>query len=229
MNDVLGHAVFDHYTKQSPGQLWINNKYGSPEEMPLLTYFRTEEEMPDLEWLALEQCRGAVLDIGAGAGSHALLLQEWNIDVTALDISPLCVKVMQERGVTKVIESDVLAIAAPKFDTLLLLMNGIGLAGTINGLKDLLQHFKTLLNANGQLLFDSSDVAYLYEGNLPPQGYYGEIEYQYSYKNEKTEWFNWLYIDEHTLQQVATETGYHMEVLMEDEFGQYLTRLTLVH
>jgi hypothetical protein len=87
-------------------------------------------------------------------------------------------------------------------------------------------HLKTLLNKDGQILFDSSDIAYLYKGNLPRQGYYGEIQYQYSYKKLKTEWFNWLYVDEHTLQKIAIETGFNMEVLIEDEFGQYLTRLT---
>lgn len=227
MNDVLGRAIFDYHQNQTDTKLWINNKYGPKEEMPVATYFRGEDDMPDLEWMALEQCRGAVLDIGAGAGSHALLLQEWKVDVTAMDISPLCVKVMQERGVTKVFEGDIFKVTQPKFDTLLMLMNGMGLAGTLAGLKDLLMHFKTLLNFDGQLLFDSSDIAYLYEGNLPKEGYYGEIEYQYSYKNEKTEWFNWLYVDERTLHQIATECGYQMEVLIDDEYGQYLTRLTL--
>jgi SAM-dependent methyltransferase len=228
MNDVLGQAIFDYHHKQAEGKLWINNKYGPTEEMPIPTYFREEEDMPDIEWMALEQCRGTVLDIGGGAGSHALLLQEQGIDVTALDISPLCVKVMQERGVHKAIEGDIFNFTQPTFDTLLLLMNGIGLSGTVSGLKDLLLHLKTLLNKDGQILFDSSDVAYLYEGNLPAQGYYGEIEYQYSYKKQKTEWFNWLYIDEHTLQQVAIDAGFNMEVLIEDEFSQYLTRLTVV-
>jgi SAM-dependent methyltransferase len=225
MNDVLGQAIFDYYRKLPAGKLWINNKYGPKEEMPIATYFRGEDDMPDIEWMALEQCRGKVLDIGAGAGSHALLLQQQGLNVTAIDISPLCVKTMQQRGVNKAIEADIFTYQA-KYDTLLLVMNGIGLAGTLTGLKDLLIHLKTLLNKGGQLLFDSSDIAYLYEGKLPQQGYYGEIQYQYEYKKLKTEWFNWLYIDEHTLQQIAIETGYSMEVLIEDEFGQYLVRLT---
>ena len=227
MNDVLGQAIHDHYHNLDAGKLWINNKYGPKEEMPIATYFREEDNMPDLEWMALEQCRGKVLDIGAGAGSHSLLLQEQGIDVTALDISPLCISVMKERGVKKVIEADVFAYCKGRYDTLLLLMNGIGLAGTVSRLKELLQHFKSLLNKDGQILFDSSDIAYLYEGKLPEQGYYGEIEYQYSYKKIKTEWFDWLYIDEHTMLQIAIEMGYHMEVLIDDEFGHYLTRLTV--
>jgi SAM-dependent methyltransferase len=226
MNDVLGQAIFDSYNNLPTGKLWINNKYGLKEEMPIATYFRTEEDMPDIEFMALEQCRGKVLDIGAGAGGHSLLLQDQGLAVIALDISPLCVKVMTERGVTNTIGGDIFTYNEGQYDTLLLLMNGIGLAGTIVQLKHLLLHLKTLLNKDGQILFDSSDIAYLYKGNLPRQGYYGEIQYQYSYKKLKTEWFNWLYVDEHTLQKIAIETGFNMEVLIEDEFGQYLTRLT---
>lgn len=227
MNDVLGNAMHDYWHQKTLSRLWINNKYGAKEEMPVATYFREEDDMPDIEWMALEQCRGKVLDIGAGAGSHALYLQEQGLDVTAMDISPLCVKIMQERGVVKAIEGDIFSYHQGGYDTLLMLMNGIGLAGTIEGLKKLLIHLKTLLNADGQLLFDSSDVAYLYEGNLPKQGYYGEIEYQYTYKKLKTEWFKWLYIDEHTLKQVAAECGYLADILIDDEYGQYLTRLII--
>lgn len=227
MNDVLGQAISDYQQKKSIGKLWINNKYGPKEEMPVAAYFRGEDDMPDIEWMAIEQCRGTVLDIGAGAGSHALFLQQNKLAVTAMDISPLCVQVMEARGVKNAVEADIFKYQQNKFDTLLLLMNGIGLSGTLDGLRNLLSHFKGLLNKGGQVLFDSSDIAYLYEGKLPPQGYYGEIQYQYSYKKIKTEWFNWLYIDEVTLQKIAIEMGYYMDVLLEDEFGQYLVRLTL--
>jgi SAM-dependent methyltransferase len=229
MNDVLGQAVYDYWLKQLPSKLWINNKYGRREEMPVETYFREEDDMPDIECMALEQCRGKVLDIGAGAGSHVLFLQQQGIDVTAMDISPLCVKVMQERGVANAIEGNIYTFNQGKYDTLLLLMNGIGLAGTVDGLKKLLIHLKILMNRGGQLLFDSSDIAYLYEGKLPKQGYYGEIEYQYTYKQFKTEWFKWLYIDEHTLQPIAAQCGYLMDILIDDEYGQYLTRLTIAN
>ncbi len=226
MSDVLGHAIFDYHHKRANGALWIHNKYGDKEEMPIDTYFRDEEEIPDLEWLALEQSRGRVLDIGAGAGSHAILLQEQGFDVTALDISPLCVEVMNGRGVRKALAADIYSYNQGKFDTLLLLMNGIGIAGDVAGLKGLLNHLKTLLSKGGQVLFDSSDVAYLYDGSLPELAYYGEIAYQYEYHELKGDWFSWLYIDEHKMNTIASEAGFQMEVLLEDENGQYLARLT---
>lgn len=228
MKDTLGHAIHNHFHKAPAHKLWIHNQYGPKEEMPIEAYFREEDDMPDLEWLALNECRGDVLDIGAGAGSHALLLQERGFDVAALEISPLAADVMKARGVKNVITADIFEYQERKYDTLLLLMNGIGLTGTIANLTIFLEHMKLLLNKGGQLLFDSSDIAYLYEGQLPDNGkYYGELLYQYEYNRQKTEWFPWLYIDEKMLIKITSEAGYDMEVLLEDEFQQYLVRLTL--
>lgn len=226
MVDLLGQAIFDHYHQLIPDTLWINNQYGPKEEMPVDTFFRNVDDMPDLELFAINECKGKVLDIGSGAGSHALLLQDRGVDVTAIDISPLAVQVMQQRGVKKAFEADIYTYHPGKFDTLLLLMNGIGLAGNLDGLKMLLIHLKSLLNPGGQILFDSSDVAYLYEGKIPSDKYYGEIAYQYQYKQLKTDWFKWLYIDEQTLTIIANEAGFDVNVLVEDEYDQYLVRLT---
>ncbi|MDT3401506.1 class I SAM-dependent methyltransferase [Mucilaginibacter terrae] len=225
MNDVLGRALHDYHYNNTPSELWIHNLYGPKEQMPIEAYFREEEDMPDLEWVALNECRGFVLDIGAGAGSHAIELQKRGYEVAAMDISPLSVEVMRARGVNDAFVADIFQYNHKKFDTLLLLMNGIGLAGNIEMLKKLLGHLKTLLADGGQVLFDSSDVAYLYEGKLPESGYHGEIKYQYEYKNQKGEWFTWLYVDEQTLTTIAGECGFDMEVLYEDEHGQYLSRL----
>lgn len=228
MKDILGQAIHNYYHKKTAYKLWINNQYGPKEEMPIETYFRDEDDMPDIEWLALNECRGEVLDIGAGAGSHALVLQERGFDVTALEISAFAVEVMQARGVKKVITADIFEFQQQKYDTLLLLMNGIGLTGTLTTLKTFLQHAKLLLNKGGQLIFDSSDIAYLYESSLPDTGkYYGELSYQYQYNRQTTDWFPWLYVDEKTLITIAEETGYEMEVLLEDEYQQYLVRMTV--
>lgn len=226
MKDVLGQAIYDYHHQKATGKLWIHNHYGPKEEMPIAAYFRDEDDMPDLEWVAMNECRGHVLDIGAAAGSHALELQQRGYEVTALDISPLAVEVMRERGVKKAVAADIFTFAGQQYDTLLLLMNGIGLAGNLNNLTPLLNHFKTILAKGGQLLFDSSDITYLYEGKLPETGYYGEITYQYEYDNQKTDWFEWLYIDEAMLITIANTAGWDVEVLYEDEFKQFLARLT---
>ena len=226
--DIYGQALQDFYNQQSEEKLWLHNNYGGPEEMPTEVFFRGEDEMPEAELLALQLCRGKVLDIGAGAGSHTLVLQERGFKVTALEISPGAAAVMQKRGVKKVVQQDIYQYKTERFDTLLLLMNGIGLTQNLNGLDRFLQHAKQLLLPGGQLIFDSSDIMYLYEDlPMPKNQYYGEISYQYEYKNQRGNWFNWLYINAETLQQQAKKQGWNCEIVYEDNMDLYLAKLIL--
>lgn len=224
--DVFGKALLDFYTKGKADVLWLHNSYGEPEEMPIDIFFRTPEEMPDLEIMALEHCRGEILDIGAGVGSHALYLQQQFHAVTAIDVSTGAVEIMKKRGVKKVLEQNVFSLNQ-QFDTLLLLMNGIGLAGTIAGFKEFLIKAKTLMKPNAQLIFDSSTIEYLYEDlPKPVDRYFGEVSYCYEYRKEKGNWFKWLYLDPKSLQQIASEEGWACEILFDDGEDQYLARLT---
>lgn len=226
MIDPLGQAISDYYFQQAPGKLWIHNTYGPKEEMPVRAYFRSYDNMPELEHTALQLCRGRILDIGAGAGTHAAWLQEQQYDVTALEISALSCAVMKARGIEKIIQRDIFDYHTEPYHTLLLLMNGIGLTGTLDGLRRFLQQAAKLLLPGGQLIFDSSDVAYVYEYNLPDlKHYYGEIAYRYEYKRKKSAWFNWLYVDRFTLSALAAEEGWQYELITEDDHGQYLVRL----
>lgn len=225
--DVFGKALIDFYRNGEADILWLHNSYDEPEEMPVDFFFRDDEDMPVLELQALQMCKGKVLDIGAGVGSHALVLQAFNIDVTAIDISEIAVQIMKDRGVKKALVQDIFTYTE-KFDTILMLMNGIGLAGTLPGFKFFLLKLKSLIAAGGQVLFDTSNISYLYEELPKPQNrYFGEVSYQYEYKGEKGNWFNWLYIDQETIKTLAEETGWNSEIIFDDEEDQYLVRLTL--
>lgn len=226
--DIYGQALLDFYKNKPEEKLWLNNNYGEPEEMPIDVFFRDEAEMPEAELLALNLCRGKILDVGAGVGSHALILQERGFEVSALEISPAAVSIMQKRGVKTVLSQNIYQYKTEKFDTLLLLMNGIGLTGNLTDLDRFLQHAKNLLLPGGQLIFDSSDIFYLYEDlPQPKNNYYGELRYQYQYKNQQGDWFNWLYIDQKTLLKTALKNGWKAEILYEDELDLYLAKLTL--
>ncbi len=228
MQDVLGQAILNFYHKSSKAKLWIHNKYGPKEEMPVEIYFRDLNNLTALELIAIKHCKGKILDIGAGAGSIAKLLQEKRLDVTALEISPILKEVMKLRGVSKIVQEDIYRYDLETFDTLLLLMNGIGLVGSLSGFKRFLKHAKKIINPGGQLIFDSSNVAYLYEGDIPEMAnYYGEILYQYEYKKQKTDWFKWLYIDIEKLIETANLEGFQTEILFEDENDQFLARLVV--
>jgi len=228
MAAILGEALEDYYQHKRTHKLWVHDEYGPNQEMPVRIYFRAEKEMPALELKALELCKGKVLDIGAGAGSHALALQKRGFEVTAIDIAPKAVKVMKARGVHQATTQDIFSFKGQRFDTLLLLMNGIGLSGTIAGLERFLNHARSLLLPGGQLLFDSADVAYLYEDEpFPMNRYYGEIKCRYEYKKQKSAWLTWLYIDRNTLYYEASKMGWETEIITEDNNNQYLAKLTL--
>ncbi|QCX53148.1 bifunctional 2-polyprenyl-6-hydroxyphenol methylase/3-demethylubiquinol 3-O-methyltransferase UbiG [Elizabethkingia sp. JS20170427COW] len=226
--DLPGIAIRDYHQKNNnPARLYVHDKFGPKVEMPVSVYFRKERQMPELEKKALQLCKGRILDIGAGAGSHALALQLKGKDVTALEISPAACEVILERGVQQVVCEDIFQFQpSGKYDTLLLLMNGIGLCGTISQLEVFLDLAEQLLNPEGVLIFDSCNIAYMYEGIGFPEYYYGEIQCRYEYRKEFTSWFKWLYIDAETMTHIASSKGWDAEVILEDNRDQYLMKLT---
>lgn len=226
--DLFGNALKDYYAGLRDNKLWIHTDYGQPEEMPVDVYFRTPDEFPELELLALSMCEGSVLDIGAGVGSHALILQQKEFKVTALEISESACQIMKMRGIRKILNTDIFLYDAKKYDTLLLLMNGIGLCEDVNGFHSFLKHMKKLIKPDGQLIFDSSDISYLKEDRkIVSEKYFGEFTYCYEYQNIKGDWFKWLYIDFPTLEEAAELNGWHAQLVYEDNMDQFLVRLTL--
>ena len=202
--------------------------------IPLPYLFRNFEQMPDLEQKALQMTKGKVLDIGCGAGSHTLHLQEEGLDVTALDSSVGAIEVCQKRGVSKTVHTNILDYKEEKFDTLLLLMNGIGLAGTLENLDTFLKHLTSLLKPNGQILLDSSDIIYMFDEDedggrwIPSNGkYYGEVTFVMEYKKQTTDTFPWLYLDFNTLQNACLANNLHCELVSLGPHYDYLAKLTL--
>ncbi|MDL2312288.1 class I SAM-dependent methyltransferase [Bacteroidales bacterium OttesenSCG-928-B11] len=230
--DIYGKGLTAYFNGKYEAAFVVESDVAEQEIWPIEVFFRNYAQMPALEQEALRLCKGRVLDIGAGAGSHALYLQEQGLDTTALDISPCATNVMRKRGVREVIESDFFTYAEGQFDTLLLLMNGIGIAGKLERLPEFFQQCRKLLKPNGQILLDSSDILYLFaeeDGSVMIDlnaDYYGEINYQYCFLNECGDFFPWLFVDFDTLSSFAEENGFKCEMVMEDDHFQYLARIT---
>ena len=256
MNDLFGKALLDYQNGTYSEDIRTTSSLDEDDVLPLPYLFRGFGDMPLLERKALSLCRGRTLDIGCGAGGHSLYLQEMGFEVTGLDSSKGAITTCRLRGIENLVESDILDFGGTvngtsrRYDTLLMLMNGIGIVGRLERLDDYLAHLKSLLRPNGQILLDSSDIIYMYEDfetdeagsftdgapreNLPfsAQGvsrkdlpYYGEVEFTMYYKGQKSDPFHWLYVDYSTLQSAAVRSGFRCECLAKGPHYDYLARL----
>ena len=234
MKDLFGKAILDYQTNNSPEDLITETSISEADEMSVAYLFRSYAEMPKLEQKALQLANGKVLDVGCGAGSHALYLQEKGFDVTAIDISANAIKACKLRGLKKANVQDIMQLEGDKFDTILLLMNGAGMCGKLKNIPTFLQKLKALLTDEGQILVDSSDIIYMFDededgGKWIPTDvdYYGEVIFDIAYKGEKEASFDWMYIDYNTLQNASVANGLQCELILEGEHFDYLAKLTL--
>ncbi|MGA9637430.1 class I SAM-dependent methyltransferase [Flavobacterium sp.] len=234
MKDLFGQAIFDFQTNNQPQDLITSTSISEEDEMSVAYLFRTYEEMPKIEQKALQLAKGKVLDIGCGAGSHSLYLQnERGLDVTAIDISEKAIETCQLRGIKKASVKDFMLLEKQKYDTILLMMNGTGICGKLNKLPVFLNKLKSLLAPGGQILIDSSDIIYMFDEDeegayeVLANGYYGELVFEVSYKGQKEQPLDWLYLDYNTLQNAAYANRLQAELILEGEHYDYLARLTI--
>ena len=229
--DPFEQAFNDYFAGNKDVEVIVHSNKGDDEIMPVKYFFRSFDEMPHLEKTALKLCAGKVLDIGAGSGCHSLVLKSRGMDVTSLDIKKGFSDIMIKRGLQKVIHSDIFNYNSEKYDTLLMLMNGIGFTQNLNGLEKFFSHSKNLLKPGGQIIMDSSDLLYLYkeeDGSIRinlNEDYYGEIEYQVEYRGVFGNSFKWLFVDFSTLTEYADKMGFRCELIYEGKCFEYLARL----
>ena len=229
--DPMGLAIADYHKFGKAARLRVLSPMLEDDEIPVATLFRSLDEMPLIEKEALKAARGAILDVGAGAGCHSLALQQMGLQVTAIDISPLSVATMRERGVQDVREQDFFTLEG-HYDTILMLMNGIGIVGTLERLDAFFMQVDRLLAQDGQLLCDSSDICYIYEDEdgfidlTGVEGYYGEMTYRMQYRDVKGETFPWLFVDAATLRQQAARHGFDTDIVIVGDHYDYLARIT---
>ncbi len=231
--DVFGKAISAYYHDKDETPILVHSPDFDDDEILVPYLFRAFEEMPALEQKALLKAEGKTLDVGCGAGSHAVYLQnERNLEVTAIDISEGALEICKIRGIKDVREIDYFQLKDEKFDTILLLMNGTGIIEKMENLNHFFKHTRSLLNENGQVLIDSSDLSYLFdpdeEGGIwvdPDEPYYGELDFSISYKGESSTEFSWLYLDFNSLTLAAEANNFSCELVKKGDHFDYLAVL----
>lgn len=233
--DPMGAAINDYFNQHKADRLRVFSSQFDEDEIPVKQLFRSAKTMPLLERTALQLATGSILDVGAGSGCHALALQEMGKEVCAIDISPLSVEVMKQRGVNNARLVNLFdGQFVETFDTILMLMNGSGIIGRLENMPAFFQRMKQLLRPGGCILMDSSDLRYLFEdedGSFEidlAADYYGEVDFEMQYKDIRGDSFDWLYIDFQTLSLYAAECGFKAELIKEGKHYDYLAKLEMM-
>mgnify|MGYP003562438679 FL=1 len=228
----MGAAIYDFHKNGTADVLRVFSSQFEEDEIPVADLFREYDDMPELERIALDEASGEILDVGAGSGCHSVALMKMGKSAVAIDISPLSVEVMKERGVDALQVNLYDESFDRKFDTVLMLMNGTGIIGNLDNMPVFFERMKQLIKPGGSILIDSSDLRYLFEeedGSLMidlADDYYGQLDYQMQYKDVHGEPFDWLYVDFDTLAFYAEESGFDAVLLAEGEHYDYLAKLT---
>lgn len=212
-------------------ELRLRSTLGEDEAIPIEFFLRTYDHMLEFERYALELARGRVLDLGAGAGPHSLALQDLGYEVLALDVCRDLTRLQRARGVERAICADFRYWSSPTFDTVLMLMNGLGPTATLDGLARFLRHAPRYLAPGGQLILDAAEAIPAGQPTSdpwPPVGdYAGQAWIELTYGTLVGRPFRELYVDIDTLGRHAVEAGWRFEIAFEGEEGAFLARLTL--
>lgn len=215
---------------KSEAVLQLRSSLGDDAAVPAAFFFRTPDRWVDFERHAVDLCRGRVSDLGAGAGPHTLALQALGHHVVAVEGCAEVARLLRERGATSVVRADFRHWWRPGFDTVLMLMNGLGPVGTLAGLDRFLVHARRFLAPGGQILVDGAEAVPrgpLAGVDWPPAGEYpGQAWIELSYAGRVGRPFRELYLDLETLARHATQAGWRLEVAFESGNGAYLVRLT---
>ena len=227
-DDVLGRAILHALQTGAPTPIELALNGVGDESMDASVFLRHPSDWPDYEHLAIEACRGKVLDLGAGAGCHSLVLQHQGVDVTALDISSHAAEAMRLQGLSQVVCTDVCSWnPGVQYDTILLLMNGFGMGQRAAKTAAFLETLKPLLAPGGQILGEGTDVGYMdQEWKHVPLEYHGDVQFTVRW-NGLEQQFPWVYIDKKRLALEAQAVGMSIEILYEGEGFNYLARLTV--
>lgn len=229
--DPMGTAINEFFKNPNKSKIVVSSPDVEDDIIPVEYLFRDFKDMPELEKEALQMSRGRILDVGAGAGSHSLYLQNKGYDVTAVDYSEKACTTMLDRGIHKVLNTDIYTLDnGERYDTILLLMNGIGLAAKLKNVHVFIHHLIGLLRPGGQIIFDSSDLCFLYQEEperMMEEKYYGEINFTMKYKTVTGKPFDWLYIDFDTMQQCCIKHGWKLDLLAEGAHFDYLASIQL--
>lgn len=232
LQDAHGNAMIDYLNgkgafeivERDDGFITITNAPA--------VYFSKFMDWPSHEKRGMRFARGKVLDIGCGAGRHAIYLQERGLDVLGIDTSPLAIKVCKLRGLKKAkrFSIDQISQKLGRFDTLLMLGNNFGLFENFNKARWLLKRFHKITSREARIIVESSDP---YQTDEPDHLEYhrynrkrgrmsGQIRLRVRYKKHVTPWFDYLLVSKDEMREILKGTGWQVKRFFDSKSPWYL-------
>jgi SAM-dependent methyltransferase len=230
--DAFGRAMYDYYRGQGGFEIierddgCVDISYG-PEQ-----YLAPYPKWPAHQRRALRYARGRVLDIGCGAGRHALYLQEKGFDVLGIDISPLAIKVCRGRGLkrARILSINDISARLGAFDTLIMFCNNFGLFGNPDRARRLLRRFHRLTPPGARILAESLDyrrttepdhIAYQ-KRNVAHERLPGQLRIRIRYKRFCTPWFEYLFVTHAEMRRILAGTGWRIARFLNSDGPRYI-------
>lgn len=232
-DDAFGHMLYDHLTKfEGPVYGVIEREDGLVDVDDPQTYFAVYGGWPAHQRQAMSFVQGRVLDVGCGAGRHALYLQDLHPEVVGIDESPLAVEVCRLRGLADVRRMSVsqLSYATGQFDTILMLGNNFGLFANLKRARRLLRRFYGLTSDGAKIIgetldpYQTTDAVHLeyHEFNRERGRAPGQVRIRIRYRKWVNPWFDYLFVSRDEMEQVLEGTGWKVEQFLDSSDARYV-------
>lgn len=223
-DDAFGRGLWEYYQGNRGHQI-IERDDGYLNGRSMKRFFAEYEEWSASEKKAIHYAKGKVLDVGCGAGRHALYLQEKGHEVLGFDISPLAIKICKKRGlkhakVLRIAEIDNLSMT---FDTVLLMGKNFGLLGDFERAQRLLKEFYEITTKDGLIIANTANP---HENDTPVHSAYhkrnkengrmpGLYRIRFRFQEYATDWFDYLFASKEEIKEILEETKWRVKEFID--------------
>ena len=227
--DAYGHEMLDYCEGRGAPEIVERDDGHIAVSAGPAAYFAPYEEWAPHQQEAIAYARGRILDIGCGAGRHAIYLQDRGHQVLGIDVSPLALEVARRRGLrqTRLMSITELSSRLGIFDTIVMFGNNCGLFGSYKRARWLLRRFRRMTPADGRLIVESLDpydtenpdhLAY-HERNRQSGRMGGQVRIRVRYGRRASPWFDYLLVSTEEMRQILEGTGWTVAHLFGGQGG----------
>ena len=230
MSNAFGASLLAYWQGNLEVKHIIERDDGYKEEIAVKYLFEKPSEWRKEEIQALNMIppNSTILDVGCGVGRIAIYLQNKGHKVAGFDSCPEALEIAEARGLQSSFLGDICKLQDPplfnSFDAILMMGNNFGICGGIPNTQRLLTKFKSFLSRDGLLIFSCRDP--LNTDNPVHLSYHdqnrrkgkppGLVRIRICYQNNKDDWWDLLFVDIPTVEQMLDNTGYKKRAICQN-------------